>query len=87
MQRIDYRGRTPGLLAQLAGFIVGLVVIAVALFLGTLLLAAIVGVAMIIALVVGVRAWWLRRQLRSGPGASGIIEAEYEVIETREPND
>ena len=87
MQQINHSGRRPGLLAQLTGLVVGLVAMAVAVFLGALFIAAVVGFALILGLIVYLRAWWVSRQLKSRPGDSSYIEAEYEVIETRESRD
>ena len=88
-------------LFQLAGLVVGAVVAVGAILLGAVVLAFILGFAVIAGLFFYVRLWWMRRQLgqrRSGPrgrgqgGARGeppgeIVEVEYTVVEERTVRD
>jgi hypothetical protein len=64
-----------------------------AFIVGAFVLMALLGVAVITFLGFTLRAWWLRRRLRGGPGGGGpkpggrekgirYIEAEYEVIDS-----
>lgn len=69
-------------LSQLAAAVVFAAVAAVAAIFGVFILAAVIGLGAVLALIVTVRVWWLRRQLRRGKGnqdaSSGtIIEGEY----------
>ena len=90
-------------LFQLAGLVAGAVVAVGAILLGAVVLAFILGFAVIAGLIFYVRLWWLRRQLRrcrSGPrrpgsggrggdggGTGEIVEVEYTVVEERTVRD
>jgi len=69
---------------QLIGVVGGVILVAVSIILGAFLLAALLGLALLVALVVFARLWWLRRQLGPQTGGDEIIETEYRVI--RETN-
>ncbi len=79
-----YGPRRPGPIAQLLGFIVGLGMLVLSVFLGTFLLAALLGLALVLGLVFYLRLWWLGRQMRRDGVDEEIIETEYTVIDTRE---
>jgi len=83
--------RAPGNpIAQALSLLVFAVLLVGAVFMGAIVLATLVGLAVIAYLALRVRAWWLGRKPRGrgpngggGPGpAKGIryIEGEYEVI-------
>ncbi len=84
-------------LLQLAGLVVGAVVAVGAVLLGAVVLAFILGFAVIAGLILYVRLWWMRRQLRQrrpGPRGRGggdppgeIVEVEYTVVEERTVRD
>ena len=84
-------------LLQLAGLVVGAVVAVGAILLGAVVLAFILGFAVIAGLVLYIRLWWMRRQFqRRRPGPRGreergptgdIVEVEYTVIEERTVRD
>ena len=84
-------------LLQLAGLVVGAVVAVGAVLLGAVVLAFILGFAVIAGLILYVRLWWMRRQLRQrrpGPRERGggeppgeIVEVEYTVVEERTVRD
>ena len=84
-------------LLQLAGLVVGAIVTVGAILLGAVVLAFIVGFAVIAGLVLYIRLWWLRRQhqrRRSRPRGRGggeppgeIVEVEYTVVEERTVRD
>jgi hypothetical protein len=91
MTRLRYTrpggGRPRGLLAQLAGMVLGLAVLFVSLVLGAFLLAGLLGFMLLAGAAVVIRAWWLgRRMARDGaanpPGSDDVIEAEYRVVHT-----
>jgi hypothetical protein len=91
MTRIRYirlGGRRPqGLLAQLAGIVLGLAVFFVSLVVGAFLLAGLFGFLLLAGVALAIRAWWLgRRMSRHGganaPGPDDVIEAEYRVVHT-----
>ena len=83
MTQIRYIGIQPkprSFLMQLAGFVVGLVVLGVSFLLGAFLLAALLGFGLILAVVVAIRLWWVRRQLNVAAANDEYIDAEYKVV-------
>ena len=86
--RIDQPPRS--VLMQIVGFVVGFVALIVAVILGGFLLAALLGFALIAAVVIYARVWWTMRKTQNVPGRGDgdqIIETEYRVIETTETDD
>lgn len=71
-------------IVQIASLIlVGLALI-VAVLMGAVILAVVFGFAMIAAIVLAVRVWWLRRKLaRTTSQGAAIIETEYRVVHER----
>ena len=67
-------------LARAAIAVLGVAVAALAFFFLTI--ALIVGAA--VALVFGIRLWWVMRRVRAAERAAGPIEGEYTVVEGRE---
>lgn len=62
--------------------IVTIAILALAVFLGAFLIAAAVGIVVLLVLVTMVRGWWLRRKLGKATAAGGTgttIEGEYTV--------
>lgn len=53
-----------------------------AMMLGFFLFLAVLGLAALFTLVLFVRVWWLRRQLRRS-GAPTVLDAEYVVVRER----
>ena len=53
---------------------------------GFFVFLAVLGLALLIAIVLRVRLWWLRRQLRRAP-ASAVIKGEYTVMPERRRDD
>jgi UPF0716 family protein affecting phage T7 exclusion len=84
--RISYR--KPGPVAQIASFIIGIVALGIAAFLGIFILAALVGLIVIGSAVFAIRLWWIRRKIeqavRDGRSPGDVLHAEYVVIEERE---
>ena len=72
-----------GFFGRVAAFIVGLGAFGVAVFLGAIFLAAVVGLMLIIGLVVWVRLWWFRRQIERYAREHGDLETEYVEIRER----
>lgn len=72
-------------LARIVAAIVSIIVLGIAVFLGAFFIAALVGLALLFAIVLSIRIWWLRRKY----GSAGIrephthdgrtIEGEYTV--------
>jgi hypothetical protein len=71
-----------GWLARAAFAVLGLAIAAIAFF--ALTIAAMIGA--VVALVIGVRWWWLVRRARKAQAGAGPIEGEYTVVD-REPLD
>ena len=83
MTQIRYIGieqKPRSLLMQLIGFVVGLVVLGVSFLLGAFMLAALLGFGLILAVVVAIRLWWLRRQINADAANDEYIDAEYKVV-------
>lgn len=84
--RISYR--KPGPVAQAVSFIVGIVALGVAAFLGIFILAALVGLIVVASAVFAVRLWWIKRKIdqavRDGKSPGDVLHAEYVVIEKQE---
>jgi uncharacterized iron-regulated membrane protein len=80
IRHIGIQQKPRSLLMQLIGFVVGLVVLGVSFLLGAFILAALLGFGLILAVVVAIRLWWLRRQLKAGAANDEYIDAEYKVV-------
>jgi Flp pilus assembly protein TadB len=86
MPEIRYINAQPGqrsLFAQIVGLIVGLGVLAVSVVLGAFLLAAFLGFALLVAVTLYGRFWWLRRRFAQAR-RDEFIEAEYRVVDETE---
>jgi hypothetical protein len=80
-------------LLQAAYFIVGGIVLVVAIFMGAIVLLVVFGLALIAGIAIWMRLWWLQRKMlkaRAGhPGAEArrrgetgqVIEVEYTVVD------
>jgi len=73
-------GQPGGLLSRIVAFIVGAIVLAASIFLGAIFFAALLGFVLIVAVVVMVRVWWLKRKMQSYAQQHGDIDAEYTVV-------
>ncbi len=67
-------------LMQLLGLIGGLVILGVSLVLGAFVLAALFGFALMLAVAVAIRLWWVRRQINADAANDEYIDAEYKVV-------
>jgi uncharacterized iron-regulated membrane protein len=56
------------------------VVLGVSFLLGAFMLAALLGFALILAVVVAIRLWWVRRQINADAANDEYIDAEYKVV-------
>ena len=70
----------PGLIARVVAFVVGVIIFGVAVFVGAVFLAGLVGLILIAAAVIMIRVWWLRRQMERYAREHGDLSAEYTVI-------
>ena len=66
---------------QVLGFIVGLVVLGVSFVLGAFVLAALLSFILILAVVIGIRLWWVKRKIGGAAVNGEYIDAEYRVVE------
>ena len=83
------RGAPNNPIVQVIAVIVAVLVAIGAVFLGAVILSFFIGFAIIGWVILTIRLWWLRRQVRSGGGTSSrsqtgeIVEVEYTVVEER----
>lgn len=73
-------GGPGGLLGRIAAFVIGIGALVVSLVVGAVFIAALFGFLLIVATVIGIRVWWLKRRVERHARESGDIEAEYTVI-------
>ena len=78
--------RPRSVFAQVVGLIVGLGVLVVSVVLGAFLLAAFLGFALLVAVTLYARFWWLRRRFQQAQ-RDEFIEAEYRVVDETERRD
>lgn len=68
--------------------VLGFLALGAAMLLGLVVLAVFLVSLFVLAGVVGLRLWWLRRKLakgeRTGTPRSGVIEGEYRVVDLEE---
>lgn len=86
MPEIRYINAQPGprsRFAQVVGLVVGLGVLVVSVVLGAFLLAAFLGFALLVAITLYARFWWLRRRFEQAQ-RDEFIEAEYRVVDESE---
>lgn len=85
-------------LANLLVVVVGVLTIAMSVVIGFFAFVALAGFVLIVATVVGIRAWWLRRSFEAarkkagsaeGPtaGPKAVIEGEFQVVGKDKPRD
>ena len=72
------------LLGRIFAFVIGIGVLAVSIFLGAIFMAAALGFILIIAIVIAIRVWWLRRKMERYERENGDLTAEYTVVQERE---
>jgi len=66
------------------GLIVGIILFIAAVFIGGIVIAALLGFMLLAGLVIYIRIWWLTRKagLRQRRKDESFVEAEYQVIDT-----
>lgn len=85
-------------LANALVIIVGVLVIAVSLVLGVVAFFALLAAAIVMAMVIGARVWWLNRKIsarhkktvnqsRKAAGGAEIIEGEFSVVSQERERD
>jgi thiol:disulfide interchange protein len=75
-------GEPPGgLVGRIIAFVVGLVMLAVAVFVGAIFIAALAGLLLIGGLLFAVRVWWLKRKMQRYAKEHGDLRAEYTVVQ------
>ncbi len=85
-------------LANVLVVIVGALVIGATIILGVVAFVALSGIILVLAVVLGVRMWWLGRKLpkhsraasgrgRPGSGDNTVIEGEYRVVSVHRDED
>jgi len=76
---------------QVLYFVAGGVLLIGAVFMGAILLAVGLGVAICLAVVIYARLWWLSRSQGKSSGSarhtSETLEVEYTVVDERDPGD
>jgi hypothetical protein len=84
-------------LANVLVVIVGIIVISLSLALGFIVFIGIAGFMLVMAAVISVRVWWLKRSIRASNGSEQvkassqretqrIIEGEYHEVRSRRPD-
>lgn len=82
---------------QVLYFLVGGVLLIGAFFMGAIILAVVLGLAVILGIIIYVRVWWLQRKMARSSRKSGgepsqssestVIEVEYTVVDERDAPD
>jgi membrane protein implicated in regulation of membrane protease activity len=94
---MDMRGptypRAANPFVQIASLLVFAVLMIGAVFVGAVILSLLLGAGALLALILSIRSWWLRRRLREtgrrpGPPEGGarpgqVIDVSYTVVEER----
>jgi len=68
-------------LVRILGLVAGIILFIVAIFIGGLVLAALMGFFLIGGLIVYVRLWWLTRKAGLHRRDESYVEAEYKVVD------
>jgi hypothetical protein len=76
-----------GLLSRIATLLIGAVFFGVAVFLGAIFLAGIVGLVLIGGTIFMCRVWWLRRKMERYASENADLDAEYTVVKESDPRD
>jgi len=68
-------------LVRILGLVVGIILFIVAVFIGGLVLAALIGFFLIGGLIVYARLWWLTRKAGLHRRDESFVDAEYRVVD------
>ncbi|MGI9343263.1 MAG: hypothetical protein ACR2QV_10450 [Gammaproteobacteria bacterium] len=85
-------GKPPNPLVQILGFVAAICITVVAVIVGGIVLAGLLGFVLLAAIFIYARVWWVTRKFRAAerqrdpPGSSETVEAEYRVIDISEPD-
>jgi high-affinity Fe2+/Pb2+ permease len=72
----------PGsLLGRAVAFVLGIIVLAVSIFVGAVFFTALLGLILIFAVIFMLRVWWLKRKMQTYTKEHGDLDAEYTVIQ------
>jgi hypothetical protein len=75
-------GEPPGGLAgRIIAFVVGVLVLAVAVFVGAIFIAGLAGLLLIGGVLFALRLWWLKRKMQRYAKEHGDLRAEYTVVQ------
>jgi hypothetical protein len=76
--------RSTNPIVQAFGLIIGIILFIAAVFVGGIMIAALLGFMLLAGLVIYLRIWWLTRKagLRQRREDESFVEAEYQVIDT-----
>ncbi len=72
---------------QALGLIVGIIAFIAAVFLGGIVLVALIGFMLVAGIILYIRIWWLTRKAGLQRRDDSFVEAEYEVLDTKTADD
>jgi len=72
---------------QAFGLMVGIIAFVAAVFVGGIVLAALIGFLLIAGMIIYIRVWWLTRKVGRPRQDKSFVEAEYEVLDTSAADD
>jgi hypothetical protein len=67
-------------LGRAVAFVLGIIVLAVSIFVGAVFFTALLGLILILAVIFMLRVWWLKRKMQRYTQEHGDLDAEYTVI-------
>ena len=80
--------RQPGsLLGRIVALLVGGILFGLAVFLGAIFIAGMVGLILIASIIFMLRIWWLKRKMERDAREYGDLDAEYTVVRESDPHD
>lgn len=73
-------GPPDSLLGRIVALVVGIAMLVITVIVGAVFLAALVGLILIVAVVIMLRVWWLKRKMQRYAQQHGDLSAEYTVV-------